>query len=214
MTGRSPSRRPLPGRPTPSGAPHDRAQAGSASLIVVVLVAAVTVAALVAAILGRLLVEHRRASAAADLAALAAAGAIQAQRPACPAAAAVADGNRARLVACKTDGEQVSVEVSVLTPLIGWGTVSVHARARAGPVSGHEEAAHRRPTAPSSARPRRPRQEASRSTRSKSRTAPCLSRGALPLPHLGDCTQEGHPASQAQLAMVVRVASSQARALR
>src|SRR6185312_2056542 len=47
------------------------------------------------------------------------------------------------------------------------------------------------------------------STTSSTRTAPALSSGALPLPHLGDCTQDGHPVRQSQLKIAVRVAASQ-----
>src|SRR4029453_8249159 len=49
---------------------------------------------------------------------------------------------------------------------------------------------------------------AARSTRSSSsrRTAPALSSGKLPLPHFGDCTQEGQPLSQGQSRTVSRVA--------
>ena len=39
-------------------------------------------------------------------------------------------------------------------------------------------------------------------------TAPALSRGSFPLPHLGDCTQAGQPRSQPHAAMAARVADS------
>ena len=44
------------------------------------------------------------------------------------------------------------------------------------------------------------------STASSSSTAPDLSNGSLPLPHLGDCTHDGHPSSHGQAAMLSRVA--------
>ena len=40
---------------------------------------------------------------------------------------------------------------------------------------------------------------------------PALSSGSLPLPHLGDCTQDGQPLSHSQLATVARVACSHRR---
>ena len=74
-----------------------------------------------------LVVEHRRAQAAADLAALAAAGGD------CSAAAPVAEANGARLVACTPTGHDVVVEVSVAVD--GWlgPDATLGARARAGP---------------------------------------------------------------------------------
>src|SRR5664280_2367527 len=47
-----------------------------------------------------------------------------------------------------------------------------------------------------------------RSTACSNRTAPSLSSGALPFPHLGDWTQDGHPASHSQAAMALPVAAS------
>lgn len=77
-----------------------------------------------------LVVEHRRAQAAADLAALAAAGGD------CGAAAPVAEANGARLVACTPTGPDVVVEVSVAVD--GWlgPDATLAARARAGPGTG------------------------------------------------------------------------------
>jgi secretion/DNA translocation related TadE-like protein len=47
------------------------------------------------------------------------------------------------------------------------------------------------------------------STTPSTRTAPDLSSGALPLPHFGDCTQEGQPPRHSQSPMAERVAVSQ-----
>jgi secretion/DNA translocation related TadE-like protein len=47
------------------------------------------------------------------------------------------------------------------------------------------------------------------STTSRAATAPALSRGSLPLPHLGDWTHEGQPVSQAHSAIAVLVAVNQ-----
>ena len=43
-------------------------------------------------------------------------------------------------------------------------------------------------------------------------TAPALSSGSLPLPHLGDCTHDGQPSAHSQAAMASRVARSQSAA--
>lgn len=43
-------------------------------------------------------------------------------------------------------------------------------------------------------------------------TAACLASGWLPLPHFGDWTQEGQPASHRHSAMISRVADSHSRA--
>ena len=45
-----------------------------------------------------------------------------------------------------------------------------------------------------------------RSASSNNRIAPSLSSGSLKLPHLGDCTQEGHPAAQGHSRSACRVA--------
>src|SRR5690349_17494994 len=47
---------------------------------------------------------------------------------------------------------------------------------------------------------------------SSSRTASRLASGSFPVPHLGDCTQDGHPAWHSQLKMASAVARSQASA--
>ncbi|MEZ7768445.1 hypothetical protein [Pauljensenia sp. 20925_1_25] len=43
--------------------------------------------------------------------------------------------------------------------------------------------------------------------------APCLDRGSLPLPHLGDWMQRGHPDSQSQEETASSVAATHDRAL-
>lgn len=83
-----------------------------------------------------LLHTHRRAAAAADLAALAGAGAQVSGADACSAAATVAAANGGTLRACAPEGPDVTVQVSFAVP--GWvATFSrreVVARARAGPA--------------------------------------------------------------------------------
>lgn len=76
---------------------------------------------------------HRRAQAAADLAALAGAQAYQQARDPCGAAAEVADGNGAVLDDCTTTGPDVLVTVRVEGPHWLGARGDLSARARAGP---------------------------------------------------------------------------------
>ena len=138
---------------------------------------------------GRLLLEHRRAAVAADLAALAAATAIQHGDDACAAASRFARLNDATLARCRVADEVVDVAVEVRARVVG-RTVVLGADARAGPADVDGQA----------------------SSTSSSRTAPALSSGWFPLPHFGDCTHDGHPDSHEHDAMVSRVAASHSRA--
>ncbi|CAN5313714.1 hypothetical protein BH09ACT11_BH09ACT11_11540 [soil metagenome] len=70
---------------------------------------------------------HRRAGAAADLAALA--GALDHD---CSAAARIAQANGAQLTSCVLAGGEVTVEVSVAGPTLFGHTARLDARARAG----------------------------------------------------------------------------------
>lgn len=73
-------------------------------------------------------VAHRRAAAAADLAALAGAQALD-----CAPAAATAAANGARLESCQITGSTVTVVVSVTGPSLAGRTATLKARAMAGP---------------------------------------------------------------------------------
>jgi secretion/DNA translocation related TadE-like protein len=86
-----------------------------------------------------IVVAHRRAQAAADLAALAAAQAIQRARDPCGEASTVAAGNGAALDQCRIDGEDVLVTARVPGPrwLGAHGDLSAQARAGPGTVDGH-----------------------------------------------------------------------------
>ena len=138
-----------------------------------------------------LVVAHRAAQAAADLAALAGARGVARGDDACADATRVAADNDARLVRCTVDGRVVDVTVQVEGPHWRGGSWRLQGRARAGP--------QRLGGAPSS-------------STSRSATAPGLSRGLFWLPHLGDCTHDGHPSGHPQSRMVSRVAVSQSRA--
>ncbi|MBB2935169.1 secretion/DNA translocation related TadE-like protein [Amycolatopsis bartoniae] len=82
--------------------------------------------------LGAVVLTRHRASGAADLAALAAAGRAESGEGACGAAEVVATEMGARVTGCRFDGWDALVEVEADVPG-GWGAVSAHARA--GPVA-------------------------------------------------------------------------------
>jgi secretion/DNA translocation related TadE-like protein len=85
-------------------------------------------------VVGAMVVAHRRAQAAADLAALAGAGALARGVDPCASAAAVAEANDATLTACTVAGAQVRLVVTVAGPRGLGQTGDLTARARAGPV--------------------------------------------------------------------------------
>lgn len=91
---------------------------------------------LVLAFHGGALVTQRRAQAAADLAALAGAAALQAAGDGCAAAAATARHNGARLASCRVvgpGGRELVVTVRRDGPAVLGRRVDVKAAARAGP---------------------------------------------------------------------------------
>jgi secretion/DNA translocation related TadE-like protein len=101
--------------------------ATAVAVVIGVLVAMLDLAAAVGA--------RHRAEAAADLAALAAAGqAVRGAESACDRADAAAEGTGGRVVLCRVQGWNADVEVEVGVRLSMLGTVTVHGRARAGPV--------------------------------------------------------------------------------
>ena len=107
-------------------------QRGSATVLAVAMLVLLGVVAAVAVGLGGLLVAKRQAAAAADLAALAGAAALQRGEVGCDAAAATATANQAQVVNCRQDGDVVDLEVSVRASSLP-GVEVVSARARAGP---------------------------------------------------------------------------------
>lgn len=94
-------------------APTER---GAGTVFVLALVAVVLTVAMAVAACAGLLVAHRQAQSAADLAALA--GAVAAGRggDACAAAGEVAALNAARLASCEVDGPRVRVRAGVGGP--------------------------------------------------------------------------------------------------
>lgn len=84
-------------------------------------------------VVGALVVAHRQAQAAADLAALAGATALASARDPCVVAGSVAAANHAALVSCRVTGGDVLVEVVVTGPRWLGQDEDLRARARAGP---------------------------------------------------------------------------------
>jgi secretion/DNA translocation related TadE-like protein len=118
---------------------HDRPgrDQGSATIWAVAGIAALCLVAVVALTLGAVVQTRHRATAAADLAALA--GAVYAPYGAsvsCARARWVTSGMHVRLTSCRLSGWDVLVEVSAMLPggLDRFGPVAEHSRA--GPVDG------------------------------------------------------------------------------
>ena len=153
-----------------------------ATLLCVVAVVTAQVATVVRA-------KHQVASAA-DLAALAGSRASLAGEDGCEAARAVARRNGARLVRCRMD-----LDVATVTARGGtqswWGHQwAFEVDARAAPAFYEAGGASAR-------------------IASSSCTAPALSSGSLPLPHLGECTHDGQPSAHSQATIASRVTRSQ-----
>lgn len=129
----------MTGRATMTAAPRD--EQGSAALIVLGLVGVLVTVTLAGLVVGALLTGQRRAAAAADLAALAAADSVVSSTPVlstsapCEEAAKIGVANGARLVSCTVEGDEVTVAVVVSVPVLMGADVAVSGRARAGPVS-------------------------------------------------------------------------------
>jgi secretion/DNA translocation related TadE-like protein len=106
---------------------------GFATLAVLALCGVLTAAGGLVAVLGEIAVARHQAAAAADLAALAAAGrAREGPEVVCWVARAVAARNHAAVMSCAVDGLDVQVMVAVEAGR--WGVV--RSRARAGPSRG------------------------------------------------------------------------------
>ena len=118
-----------------SGAERTRGEDGVATVLAVTLAGLLAVVAVVAGAVVGLVDAHHRAEAAADLAALAGAGALVQGADACVVAATIARRNGAEVVSCRPSGSTVSVVVSVAAPGGLAGLPSLEARARAGPAA-------------------------------------------------------------------------------
>ncbi|HET6625039.1 MAG TPA: Rv3654c family TadE-like protein [Nocardioidaceae bacterium] len=109
---------------------------GSATVYAVFFVGLLTTVGIVAAAVASLFVGHRQVAAAADLAALAGASALQQQGSACAAAGGIARRNGTTLVSCQVRGDVVSIRVATQVPSLFRTSIELRARARAGPVAG------------------------------------------------------------------------------
>ena len=113
-----------------------RDQRGAATVLVMPFVGVLALVTVVLAFQGGVLVTQRRVQAAADLAALAGAAALQRGEDGCSAASAVAGRNGARLSGCQVSGNtghDVIVTVERDGPAVLGRSVTVEASARAGP---------------------------------------------------------------------------------
>jgi len=86
-------------------------------------------------VVGSVVIARHRAQAAADLAALAAAGRVASgNQTACASASSVSTAMGATMTACTLDGLDVVVSVEVPVVLGRWGVHTARAAARAGPA--------------------------------------------------------------------------------
>lgn len=129
------------GRPTATreSSSRDRPSAarGAATVLVVAMAGLLLLVGSAAAVVGAIVVAHRTAQAAADLAALAGATAAvgHAGRDPCRTAAEIAADNGAALTRCTLEDTDVLVEVSVAGPRWLGQHQDLVAQARAGPAS-------------------------------------------------------------------------------
>ena len=113
-----------------------KGQRGAATVLVVAMAGLVLFIGCALSSAAALVVDHRRAQSAADLAALAGAGAFAQGADGCAAAGINAAENDADLVVCQQSGRAVQVTVSVDGPVLLGRATSLEAVARAGPESG------------------------------------------------------------------------------
>lgn len=114
-----------------TGDGRSRRDDGAATVLVVAMAGVLMFVMVGLSAAGGLVTAQRRAQSAADLVALAAAGALDAD--ACAEALRAADANSARLDSCAEKASVVRVTVSVAGPTVPGRSVRVSAEARAGP---------------------------------------------------------------------------------
>jgi len=108
------------------------AEAGSAAVLGTVLVGLLAVLAMLVAAVGGVVADQRRVASAVDLAALAAAGAVQRGADGCVTARSTARRNGASILTCRVDGDVVTLRaVRPATHVLG-RTIQVSSKARAG----------------------------------------------------------------------------------
>ncbi|WP_370289042.1 Rv3654c family TadE-like protein [Nocardioides sp.] len=117
-------------------------QRGAATLLVVALCGVLMAVGAATAAVGALVVDHRRTQAAADLAALAAAGALTgvsavgATGEPCAVAGRIATANGAEVIACDLQGDTATITVARDGPRWLGQAPRLRATARAGPAPG------------------------------------------------------------------------------
>jgi secretion/DNA translocation related TadE-like protein len=111
----------------------DRADQGAASLLTVAVGGLLVLVGAALSVVGAMVVAHRQAQSAADLAALAAATTLADGGDACGTAGSWALANGADLAACAVDGREVRVRVVVTGPRWLGQVGDLEAEARAGP---------------------------------------------------------------------------------
>lgn len=108
---------------------------GAATVLAVAMSGVLLLVGAATGVVGALVVDHRKAQAAADLAALAGATARAGQGgDPCAAAGEVATANGGELASCVVEGEDVLVEVVVTGPHWLGQAQDLSAEARAGPL--------------------------------------------------------------------------------
>lgn len=110
-------------------------QRGSATVYAMVFIGLLTTLAFLGATIAGLFVGQRRVAAAADVAALAGAAALQQGRAGCEAAGRISAANQVELVGCETNGAVLSVKVAMDVPSAFGATFAATGEARAGPAS-------------------------------------------------------------------------------
>lgn len=112
---------------------------GSATVVMLGVIAAVLMLTISGLLLASAVLASHRARAAADLAALAAAGVLMRGEPApaaCESAARVAALNHGRMEQCIASGTEVQLSVAVIASVKGVGVASARSRAGPGPGRG------------------------------------------------------------------------------
>ena len=111
-----------------------KGQRGSATVYATIFIGLLATLSLLAATIAGMFVGHRRVAAAADVAALAGAAALQHGRAGCEAASRISAANQAELIGCETNGTVVRVQVAMDVQSAFGATFTTRAEARAGPA--------------------------------------------------------------------------------
>ncbi|WP_246142842.1 Rv3654c family TadE-like protein [Nocardioides rubriscoriae] len=111
----------------------EQGERGAATVLTLALAGMLVLVGAALSVVSALVVDHRTAQAAADLAALAGARALADRGDGCAAAGALAAANGAEVTACSVSGREVRVKVRVEGPRWLGQSGDLEAEARAGP---------------------------------------------------------------------------------